>query len=435
MLARVTSRRPNEASQVDDKEAGVTLTFLKSERAIDYLRWSAAFVAVVLTYGVAAWMLRPTNWQLDVNAPVVEINLPDMPELAAIPPTDRGPGSPGGTKPPGTDAPGALPRPAADQRDVAPEPVPGGAAINWNEGGAAAAKDAKDGAADAEEKAAATDKPDDKLASTPPPGSPAEKASETPPRTEATDSGGGGRPLAAPPRVVTPDNSTAASVAHAPIDTSITVNQGRNLLRSARGGPQFRGVPALQLKLPPPLGTPKDRNEPFSKKPNPIAGSTLPAPGPTAPAANHGHAQDLAQKPAIGADGGLARNAIGVVIEQRAVVPHAGAPLGVHPLPGAMSTAMHASGEHGAATTAAGAPLAASNAKPSDAGLSTGAANQWQAGHPDRALQASHVAPIGGPAINGTGMSRPASSTGAVGGPARVAAGVLNGSNFRTKYP
>ncbi len=189
------------------------------------------------------------------------------------------------------------------------------------------------------------------------------------------------------------------------------------------------------MKLALPLATPKDRNEPFSKKPNPIAGSTLPAPGPTAPAANHGHARDLVQKPAIGADGGLARNAIGAVIEQRAVVPHAGAPLGLHPLPGAMSTAMQASGEHGPATTAAGAPLAAGNARPSDTGLSTGAANQWQAGHPDRALHASYVASIGGPAINGTAMSRPASSTGAVGGPAKVAAGGLNGSNFRTKYP
>jgi hypothetical protein len=32
-------------------------------------------------------------------------------------------------------------------------------------------------------------------------------------------------------------------------------------------------------------------------------------------------------------------------------------------------------------------------------------------------------------------MARPALNTGAIGGPAKVATGGLNGSSFRTKYP
>jgi hypothetical protein len=182
------------------------------------------------------------------------------------------------------------------------------------------------------------------------------------------------------------------------------------------------------LKLTSPLATLKDRSEPFAKKPSPLAGLTLQAIAPAASAANHGHGQDLVHKPAMGDDGGLARNAIGVVIAHHTAMPQAGAPLGVHPLPGAMSITMHPAGEHGSVPTAAGVPLTANNAKPSEAGVSTGAARE-QTGHP------SPVASIGGPAVNGTGMARPTLSTGAVGGPAKVAKGGLNGSSFRTKYP
>jgi hypothetical protein len=199
------------------------------------------------------------------------------------------------------------------------------------------------------------------------------------------------------------------------------VNQGRSLLRSAKGHSQFSALPLPQLKLTPPLATLKDRNEPFAKKPPPVAGLTLQA---IAPAANRGHA-DFAQKPAMGDDGGIARNAIGVVIAHHTVMPQAGAPLGIRPLPGAMPIAMQATGEHGSATTPTGVPLAANNAKPSDA---TAATNQWRPGH------AGPIASIGGPAINGTGMSRPATTTGAAGALAKAPTGGLNGSSFRTKY-
>ena len=410
------------------------LTFLKSERAIDWLRWVVAFVAVVLVYGIAGWMLlRPTGWQLGVNGPVVEIDLRDLPQPSAIPPSDRAsePASPAN---PPRDAQSEPPG-AADTASRAA----GGSANRADAGDAAKdAVDAKVGSPDAN--TAALDKAEKPAIAQPGPA--ANAAPEALPKTEASapGSGGGGRLTATPPRGATTDT---------PIDTSITVNQGRSLLRSAKGGPQLKGLPLPQLPpLKLALPTP-NRNELFTnfltKRPSSIVGLTLPTPVVTAPAANQGRAQDLAQKPAMGADGGAMRNAVGVVIEsqQPAVVPRAGAalgvhpragaPLGIHPFPGAMSTAMHAPSEHSPARTAAGAPVAASNASAHDGRLSTGAANQSQAGHLDRAAEANHLASTGGPAVNGAGLSRPAFSTHAVGGPAHAVAGALNGSSFRPK--
>jgi hypothetical protein len=382
------------------------LTFLKSERTIDYLRWIAAFVAVVLTYGVAAWMvLSPADRQRDVNGPLVEINLRDMPP--AIPPRDRASEPAIPVNPTGDNAQGAL----SDSADPAPRVASAPAS---RAGPGDAPSDAEDGSGDAP-KNAAFENP-----SITQPRPPADTAAEAPPGTgaPAADSGGG-RSSATPPRVVTPDTGTA----RAPIDTSITVNQGRSLLRSAKGRPPFSGLPLPQLTLTPPLATPKERNEPFARKQLPPAG--IPAMGLAVPATNRGHAQDLVHKPAVGDDGGLARNAIGAVIAHHSGIPQADA-LGVH-LPGATSIAMHAGGQHGPATTAAGAPLAATDAKPSEAGVSTGAASE-------RARQPSAVASIGGPAVNGTGMGRPTLNTGAIGG-AKVTTGGLNGSSFRTKHP
>jgi hypothetical protein len=403
----------------------VTLTFLKSERAVDGLRWIAAFIAVLSTYGVAAWMvLRPTGSQLDVNAPAVEINLRDLPQPSATAPSDRASEPAAPSNPTGDNAQSEF----VGSANTAPRGVSSSASPVRNGGRDAGAVDAKDGTPDAAKIAALDEAENTAIAQS---GPSADATSGTPPRTQApaADRGGGSRPTTTMPKVVTPGTSAA----HSPIDTSITVNQGRSLLRSAKGGPQSKSLPLPQLKLTLPLATLK---EPFSKRPNPLVGLTLPAPGATAPVANQGHAQDFAQRPAMGAAGGVTRNAIGIAIEQHTVVPHAGAPLlGVHPLPGAMSIAMHVSGEHGPTTTAAGEPLAAGNVSRRDARLSTGAANLTQASRADRGLQAGHVAMIGGPAINGAAMNRPASSTGAVGGRGNVVAGVLNGSSFRPRYP
>jgi hypothetical protein len=402
------------------------IAFLKSERAVDGLRWIVAFAAVVLTYGVAAWMvLRPAGWQFDANAPVAEIDLRELRQPSPTASSDRASEPAAPSNPTGDNAQSEL----AQSADMV-APAASSSANRAGDGGRDSdAVDVKDGSPDAAKTAALEA---EKTAITQP-GAAADATAETPLGTEApaVGSGGSSRPTTSPPH--TPDTPTARP----PIDTSITVNQGRSLLRSTKGGPQSKSLPLPQLKLTLPLPTLK---EPFSKRPNPLVGLALPAPGlmlpapgPTAPSANQGHTQDLAHKPAIGTAGGVMRNAIGIAIEQRAAVTHAGAPLvGVHPLPSAMSTAMHASSEHGPAINAVGAPLPAGNAGPHDARLSTGAANQ--AGHADRGLQAGHVATIGGPAINGAAMNRPASSPPAVGSAGHVVAGVLNGSSFRTKY-
>jgi hypothetical protein len=401
------------------------IAFLKSEGAVDCLRWIAAFVAVVLTYGVAAWMvLRPTGWQLDVNAPVVEINLRDLQQPSSIAPSDRAAEPAALSNPTGDNAHSEL----AGAADTAPRAASSSASGAGDEGrDADVVRDAKDGSPDAA-KTAALEAENTAIKQ---PRSAADATREVPSRTEAraADSGGSSRPTTTRPQIVAPDTGAA----RAPIDTSITVNQGRSLLRSTKGGPQSKSLPLPQLKLTLPLAILK---EPFSKRPNPLVGLTLPAPGlmlpgPTAGAANRGHTQDLAQKPAIGAAGAVMRNAIGIIIEQRTAAPHAAAPLlEVHPLPRAMSTAMHASSEHAPMTTAA-----AGNASPHDARLASGAASQPQPSHADRGLQPDHIATIGGPAINGASMNRPASSTGAVGSPGHVVAGVLNGSSFHTRHP
>jgi hypothetical protein len=401
------------------------IAFLKSERAADSLRWIAAFIAVVLTYGVAAWMvLRPTGWQFDVNAPIVEINLRDTPQPSATAPSDRASDPAAPSNPTGDNAQSEL----AGSADTAPR-APGNSAGRGD--GSEATKDAvdaKDGSPDAA-KTAALDMAENSAITQP------DATPGTPPRTQApaADSGAASRPTTTPPHVVIPGTATARE----PIDTSITVNQGRSLLRSGKGGPQSKSLPLPQLKLTLPLATLK---EPFSKRPNPLVGLTLPAPGLTLPTpgattANQGHAQDLAQRPMIGGAGGVTRNAIGIAIVQRTVIPYAGAPLSLHALPGAMSTAMHASVEHGPMTTAAGAPRVAGYASPREARLSTGAANQSQGGHADRGLQEGHVGTIGGPAINGAGTNRTASGTGAVGGRGHIVTGTLNGSSFRPRYP
>jgi hypothetical protein len=409
---------------VDDRRIRMTLTFLKSESEVDYLRWGGAFVTVVLAHGIAGWMLlRPTGWQRGVNLPVVEIDLSGSTQLAAVPPADRRNGSSDETKRGGRDALGGLPGPAGDHRDVAPARRDDPAADN-NDGGAPKASDTA-------ETTAAKDKADERSVNGPV--TPADEASETPPRTDATDSGGAGRLIAPSPRIFTPDNSAAASIMRAPIDASIAPSPGRSPLRTAKGRPLLGPVPAFPFKRAPVLATPKDRNDLVARKPSPVAGLTLSIPLPTAPPAHHGSMQGLAGKPAMGADGSLARNAIGIVIGQHTVVPQAGAPLGIHALPGAI--ARHASSDHGPATTPVGAPLAAATPMPSNAGLAAGAANSRQAGHPNEASLASHIASIGGPSVGGTPMYRPAYSTGAVGGSAKAIAGVISGANVRMRHP
>ena len=130
------------------------LTFLKSERTIDYLRWIAAFATAALTYGVAAWMvLRPVGWQLDVDGPVVEINLRDMLQPPAIPPSDHASEPTIGANPTGDNAQKAP----SDSADAAPR-VTGASASRVDPGDLARNADAKNGSADAPKTAAFEDR-------------------------------------------------------------------------------------------------------------------------------------------------------------------------------------------------------------------------------------------------------------------------------------
>jgi hypothetical protein len=174
------------------------IAFLKSERAVDGLRWIAAFIAVLSTYGVAAWMvLRPTGSPLDVNAPVVEINLRDLPQPSATAPNDRASEPDAPSNPTGDNAQSEF----AGSADTAPRGA-SSSASPLGDGG----RDAVDGSPDAAKTAAL--EAENTAITQPHPA--ADATSEVPPRTEApaSDSGRGSRPTT-PPQVVAPDTSTA----------------------------------------------------------------------------------------------------------------------------------------------------------------------------------------------------------------------------------
>src|SRR5262249_2412955 len=132
------------------------IAVLKSEKAFDGLRWGAAFVAVLLAYGVAGWMLlRPTGWQLGVNGPAVEVNLSDLPQPSAIPPRDPASEPASLANPLPAKAARDLPGSADDQQNRVAERAAGGAAGRTDAPAAARdAADAMDGPAEAEKTAA-----------------------------------------------------------------------------------------------------------------------------------------------------------------------------------------------------------------------------------------------------------------------------------------
>jgi len=95
------------------------------------LRWALCFAAVVAAHGMAALSLLPSQQmsEFDAGAPVVLLELPDLPASAAMPPSDLAPGPPEAestptppkeeeTKPPQEEAEVALPMPEP------PEPTP-----------------------------------------------------------------------------------------------------------------------------------------------------------------------------------------------------------------------------------------------------------------------------------------------------------------------
>jgi hypothetical protein len=417
------------------------LSLLRSEHAIDVLRWGGGFTTVVLVYGVAGWFLlrSPNPPESDVSAPLL-LDLSDRQAPPATTPADR------------TPAPDAqTPRSDPEAQDVAKSLAGAGGAAAATAGaqeigseafGAGAERTNESGAA-ADPRLAAIDTAG-KTAADQSGGAP---QSETASKTEGpADSGGGANPSTAPHNAVRPDNTVAPangapqSIARDPIDTRITVNQGRPPLRNTKGLRPFKEValPNAPQDLKS-LKALKDLKEHPFKNAIPGAGNAIPGAG-SAPNNDHHNAQAAShsQGSPAGAEGAPLRNAIGAVIENHHAEP-GGAPSvagNTHLALGTPSGGVQAAGTQPAGEMASGAVATGGTANQSAASLSAGAghSNPMQMGNHEAAAHSSIVVSMGGPAINGTGMSRLGSGTSALGGPAKIA-GVLNGTAFRPRHP
>jgi hypothetical protein len=441
------------------------LSLLRSEHATEVLRWSGGFITVVLVYGVAGWFLlrSPNPPESDVGAPLL-LDLPDRQAPPERTPADRtpAPDAEASRSDPeaqdvakslagagGAGGGGGAAAATAGEREIGSVPV-GGGAERTNEGGAAA--DPRLAAIETAGKTAA-----DQSGRAP--------QSETASKTEGPgDSGGGANPSAAPHNAVRPDNTVAPaggapqSIARDPIDTRITVNQGRPPLRNTKGLRPFREValPNAPQDLKS-LKALKDLKEHPFKNAIPGAGTAIPGAG-SAPNNDHHNAQAAShsQGSPAGADGAPLRNAIGAVIENHHAQPRGapgvagnahfalGTPSGGMQASGGLAGGMQVSAGPASGTlpagASAGAPVGAlaigGAVNRSETSLSAGAGHSspMQIGDHDPATHSGIAASIGGPAINGTGMSHPPSGTGMIGGPAKVA-GVLNGTAFHPRHP
>jgi hypothetical protein len=185
--------------------------------------------------------------------------------------------------------------------------------------------------------------------------------------------------------------------ADAPLDLSITVNQGRS---------GHRGQTFKQLDRPKGYGGPNSPGEL----------GTLAAPGTDR---NHPHTYGHPQKRPSEPGSAPSRNAIGAIVNHGTPADHGGT-IPAHP---------------GASTT--NGPPGAANGVPQGAGTGT-PNNADPVGMP-----AVHHNPgpelLGGsvnaPVIGGTAMIHPHVGVGALGGPVRVTSGVLNGTGFHTRHP
>jgi hypothetical protein len=192
------------------------------------------------------------------------------------------------------------------------------------------------------------------------------------------------------PAAATPSLPTAGSNASdmaAPIDTSITVNQG---LRRATA------KDSIAKKLNTTFGTPATGQSKSHPQPVHPVGAQVPAP----------------------------RNAVG------AVVQHADPRTTAKPAAATTKAASAPAAQPGVAVTAAAAPA------PHDASGTAAPAQRipgaTAAGHGAAALKAVTVS---GPSINGTGIKRPDTATAAVVGPAKAVAAAVSGTSFRPKHP
>jgi hypothetical protein len=144
------------------------------------------------------------------------------------------------------------------------------------------------------------------------------------------------------------------------------------------------------------------------------------------PSKNSGERQ---QRRDSGAAGGMARNAIGMLMQD-----HTGAAStrGRNAVDGAKNAVGGAATNTVGATTTNGVPGTVTNAIGVAVAIRASAAGT-NIGKPRIGPVASSVTTPPNAIINGTGMSRPGSGTGMIGGPAKNVAGVINGTGIRRK--
>jgi hypothetical protein len=209
------------------------------------------------------------------------------------------------------------------------------------------------------------------------------------------------------PRLATPGNGAKENGSSAPIDTRITVHQGRH----APNSNEVKEIRELKEHL---FKTPKTA---------------------IAPAIDGAHltTHNRQQTRPLGTDGAPVRNAVGAVIEHRTTVPLSGpsVPSDAN-LQGAGLPARDAqiSRERSPETVSTG-----EMAKQLSGTLPASNANAVQSGNHPSKTTALAIVTANAPVVNGTGMMRPGSSGGAVGGSAKVVTGAISGSSFRPKHP
>jgi hypothetical protein len=176
------------------------------------------------------------------------------------------------------------------------------------------------------------------------------------------------------------------------IDTRITVNQGRETIR----GSKERPLKKPKLTTAPGIGL------------------------------MHEPVHIFHQGSPVGSNGGPRRNAVGAAVEQDKVVER---------------SRDKARGAAATITTIATAPGAGAVSHDHDTKRAIGSApidgsisGATQSSNHASSTAALKIVTANGPSVSGTGMIRPGSGVGAVGGPAKITAGAISGSSFRPKH-
>ena len=210
------------------------------------------------------------------------------------------------------------------------------------------------------------------------------------------------------PHLATPGNGPRENGAGAPIDTRITVHQGRR----APNSNEVKEIRELNERL-------------FKKLKTVIAPAIDPA---------HLNIHNHQLKLPLGTDGAPVRNAVGSIIEHRIAGPQRSLPATSDATRQVFST-MPTAGTQEWEERASGMVSTGDTAKQLNGLVPAIGANPMQLNNRTPKTPALAIVTTNSPAVNGTGMIRPGSGGGAVGGPAKVVAGAIGGSSFRPKHP